>query len=118
MNRKQRRAFAKQKRTNKKKVRTIERRLGTDYESVQSMAVVMEQVKNRMTTIQQAIEEIPKGELNQDKLVADLVAAQGELEKVRTASEKMGPAVQQAIGEAITAITEANLGLEESLRDE
>ena len=115
MNRKQRRAFAKQKRANKKKVRAVERKLGTDYESVQGMAVVMEQVKDRMATIQQAIEEIPQEELNSEKLFQDLLQSHRELEKVQKASKKMGPAVQQAINDAIEQLTQASNGLEEAL---
>jgi NACalpha-BTF3-like transcription factor len=115
MNRKQRRAFAKQKRVNKKKVRTVERKLGTDYESVQGMAVVMERVKDRMTTIQQAIEQIPADELDSAKLIKDLLHSQQELKTVRTASEKMGPAVQQAVNDAIEQLTQASSGLEGAL---
>jgi hypothetical protein len=115
MNRKQRRAFAKQSRTNKKKVKAVERKLGTDYESVQGMAVVLEQIRERMATIQQAMVEIPVDELNKGKLAEDLAATQQELQKVRKASKEMGPAVQAAIDEAILKMTEANSGLEEAL---
>ena len=115
MNRKQRRALAKQNRTTGKKAKALERKLGTDYEKVQTMAVTLESTKERMLTMQQAVEEIPEDELDIERFRTDLLGCRAELEGVRKSAAKMGDAVRQAIDEAIAASTDAANEIETAL---
>ena len=118
MNRKQRRALAKQNRSRQKKMRRVEDKMGMDFNAVKDLASRLERVQTKVNTMQQAMAEIPKEELNTAKLAADMEEMEVELQAVRKSGKTLGPAVQKALEEAIEQTREVVASLNEVVADD
>ena len=117
MNRKQRRALAKQNRKRQNKLKKVEDRMGTDFETVKILASQLEGIQTKVQIIHQAIQEIPTEELDGVKMLEDLDGLKDQLSGIREQGKTMGPAVQGALEEAIEKAVEAMVELKASLED-
>ena len=101
MNRKQRRHMKSLERKKKKKLHTVEKKMGTDFDKVTDLALRIEKTGATLETIQQAIQEIPTAELNRAKLLADVEVCGDQLKRIREEGGSMGLAVRNALDEAV-----------------
>lgn len=115
MNRKQRRHMKSQERKRKRKIRTVEKKMGTDFEMVTQVASRIEGVQETLKTMYQAVQEIPLEELNRGKMLENMEACNVQLQEIRLEGSTMGPAVRAALEEALEKSTAAVAELEKLL---